>query len=195
MKYRFRFVSFILVISLLLSMASLASAQSRTEVYGFYEGYRNFDYKTGGEGYPFILNAELNGGGGGIAYQYVPWFALFTQVSFLGTAMGDNLSARVINNLEGIRYSTPRYGPISFYGKGGVGFTNYSVVITDLGEGGQTKFSAGYAGGAQIWATDYLGLFVEMQHLIMGVPNVFDAEGRDRWDSGLTYKTGLAIRF
>jgi hypothetical protein len=31
--------------------------------------------------------------------------------------------------------------------------------------------------------------------LIMGVPNVFDAEGRDRWDSGLTYKTGLAIRF
>ncbi len=195
MKYQFRLVSVILLVSLVLSTASLASAQSRTEVYGFYEGYRNFDYKTGGDGYPFILDAELNGGGGGIAYQYVPWFALFTQVSFLGRAESDILSARVINNLQGIRYSTPQFGPISFYGKGGVGFTNYSITITDLGEGGETKLSVGYAGGAQVWATDYFGLFFELQHLVMGVPNLFDVEGRDRWDSGLTYKTGLALRF
>lgn len=195
MKYRNRFVNSILLLSLVLGIASLASAQ-QTEVFGYYEGYRNFDFKTGGEGYPFIRGAEMNGGGGGIAYQYVPWFAMFTQFSFLGTAEGDEFSARIINNLQGIRYHTPRYGPIEFYGKGGLGFANYNV--TDIYSGytyGATKFSFGYAGGAQVWMTDSVGLVLEIQHLIMGVPNLTDAEGRDQWDSGLSFKVGAAFRF
>ncbi|MEJ2109869.1 MAG: hypothetical protein P8Z37_08155, partial [Acidobacteriota bacterium] len=154
MKFRIGFLNTVLVISIVLGLTSIASAQSRTEVYGFYEGYRNFDYKTGGEGFPFIEGAELDGGGGGIAYQYVPWFALWTQVSFLGTANGDDLSARVINNLQGVRYHTPRFGPFSFYGKGGLGFTNYNVTQPSSGfQQGATKFSLGYAGGVQVWMT------------------------------------------
>ena len=195
MKYRNRFVNSVVLVLMVLGIASLASAQE-TEVYGFFEGYRNFDYKTGGEGYPFIKDAALNGGGGGIAYQYVSWFALFTQFSFLGTAEGDEIDARIITNLQGVRYHTPRYGPIEFYGKGGVGFANYNITDKFSGyEYGATKLSLGYAGGAQVWMSDSIGLMFEIQHLVMGVPNLTDAEGRDSWDSGLDYKTGIAIRF
>jgi len=195
MKYRNRFVNSILVLALVLGIASLASAQE-TEVYGFFEGYRNFDYKTGGEGFPFINDAAMNGGGGGIAYQYAPWFALFTQFSFLGTAEGDEFNARIITNLQGVRYHTPQYGPVAFYAKGGVGFANFNVMDKLSGfEFGSTKLSLGYAGGAQAWMNDSVGLMFEIQHLVMGVPNLTDAEGRDRWDSGLSYKAGLAFRF
>jgi len=195
MKYRNWFLNSIVLIALLLGMTSMASAQ-QTEVYGFYEGYRNFDFKTGGAEAPAILNADMNGFGGGIAYQYTPWFAMFTQISFLGTAEGDDFNARIITNLQGVRYHSQQYGPISFYGKGGLGFANYNVTIKSDGfELGATKFSLGYAGGAQVWMTDSIGLMFEVQHLIMGVPNLTDLEGRDRWDSGLSYKTGFAYRF
>ena len=179
-----------------MGITSYVSAQERTEVYGFFEAYRNFDFKTGDERYPAILNAAMNGGGGGIAYHYAPWFALWTQITFLGTAEGEDFSARIINNLQGVRYQTENYGPFIFYGKGGLGFSNYN--ITDFSTGyelGATKFSVGYAGGVQVWMTDYLGLMLEAQHLIMGVPNLTDVDGRDRWDSGLSYKTGLAFKF
>lgn len=196
MKNRIGFLISVLAVSLLWGMVSPALAQDKTEVYGFFDGYRNFDFKTGSAdmGYPAIKAADMNGGGGGIAYHYASWFALWTQVSFMGTAETTEFSARLINNLQGLRYQTPQYGPFRFYGKLGLGFTNYSIGISGNSYG-YTKFSLGYAGGAEVWMTDYLGLMVEAQHLIMGVPNLTDAAGRDRWDSGLSYKTGLAIRF
>ena len=101
---------------------------------------------------------------------------------------------RVINNLQGIRYQTPQYGPLRLYAKAGVGFTNYGVSIQGYSLG-FTKLSVGYGAGAQIWMTDYLGLILEGSHLVMGVPQLYDSEGRDKWDSGLTFKTGLAVRF
>lgn len=196
MKHQFIFLSIALAIFGVAGFTSYASAQeTSTEVWGYYEGYRNFDYKTGGTGYPAIKGAEMNGGGGGIAYNLAPWFSLWTQVSFLGTAENDEMRVRIINNLQGVRYMTPKYGPFSFYGKGGLGFSNYSVELIDFGSIGDTKFSAAYGGGVQVWLTDYLGLTLEASHLIMGVPHLFDSDGRDRWDSGLDFKTGVAVRF
>ena len=193
MKYQIGFISALL---LLAALAPCALAQDRTEVYGFFEAYRNFDYKTGGPLYPAIREAEMNGGGGGIAYQYAPWFALWTQLSFYGTTETEELGARIINNLQGVRYQTPQYGPFVFYGKGGLGFSNYNITEKLYGNTfGATKFSAGYAGGLQIWLTDNFGLMLELSHLLMGVPNLTDEQGRDRWDSGLSAKTGLAVRF
>ena len=86
MTYRIRFFKAVLLITLFLGMAVCASAQENTEVHGFFTGYRNFDFKTGGEGYPAILKAQLNGGGGGIAHNLAPWFAMWTELSFFGTA-------------------------------------------------------------------------------------------------------------
>jgi hypothetical protein len=195
MKYRRGFVKGFMLIIVLLGLCVCAPAQENTEVYGFFESYRNFDYKTGFDPADF-QDVNLNGGGGGIAYNFVPWFALWTQVSFLGSPENDQLSVRIINNLQGVRYQSPKYGPFIFYGKGGLGFTNYGLTFKDSGAGyGSTKFSAGYGGGIQIWVNDYLGLVLEASHLLMGVPQVTDSENRDKWDSGLTYKTGLAIRF
>lgn len=195
MKYRTRLFKGFSLIVVLLGLCVCGSAQETTEVYGFYETYRNFDYKTGNDPADF-QDVKLNGGGGGIAYNVAPWFALWTQLSFFGSPENDYLSVRVINNLQGVRYQTPQYGPFIFYGKGGLGFTNYGV--TDRYYGGSAgfyKFSAGYAGGVQVWTTDSLGLVLEVSHLLMGVPHLYDTEDRDKWDSGLTYKTGLAFRF
>lgn len=193
MKNRIGFFKATLLITLLLGLSVCASAQEKTEVYGFYEGYRNFDFKTG-DGFPTMEDIKLNGGGGGIAYNLAPWFAMWTQVSFFGTAKHQEFTMRVINNLQGVRYQTEQYGPFRLYAKGGVGFTNYGVSISGSGFG-STKLSVGYGGGAQIWVTDYFGLVLEGFHLVMGVPQLTEADGRDKWDSGLTFKTGLAVRF
>jgi opacity protein-like surface antigen len=195
MKSRIVFFSSVLPVVLLLCMTSNALAQDSIEVYGFFEAYRNFDYKVEPNSSANFKDVDLNGGGGGIAKNFAPWFALFTQVSFFGTPQNEQLSVRIINNLEGLRYSTRKYGPFAFYGKGGVGFTNYGVTIAGYGSGSETKLSVGYGGGVQLWMSDSIGLFVEASHLVMGVPNLTDAEGRDKWESGLTYKTGMAVRF
>ncbi len=187
----------LLMSAVLLGAAVCASAQEETstEIYGFFQGYRNFDFKTGSEVEGAnIRKAIMRGGGFGVAQNLASWFALWTQFSFWGTTETEILSIRIINNLQGLRYQTRQYGPFRFYGKGGIGFTNYGINV--LGNsGGETKISFGYGGGAQIWMADYVGVFVDGSHVIMGVPNISDLEGRDKWDSGLTLTTGLAVRF
>lgn len=183
--------------AMLLGPAVCASAQEETstEIYGFFQGYRNFDFNLG-SGYEVanIEKAIMKGGGFGIAQNLAPWFAVWTQFSFWGSAENPYLRVRIIHNLQGVRYQTPMYGPFRLYGKGGVGFTNFGVE-TASGSGGETKISFGYGGGAQVWMADYLGLFVEGTHVIMGMPNLTDADGRDKWDSGLSLTTGIALRF
>ncbi|MBN2243752.1 MAG: hypothetical protein JW793_13785 [Acidobacteria bacterium] len=182
-------------VAMVLGAAAGASAQDETstEIYGFYQGYRNFDYRTGIEEAD-ILKAALEGGGFGVAQNLASWFALWTQFSFFGSVESPALRVRVISNLQGVRYQTRQYGPFRLYGKGGVGFTNFSI-DTPIGSGGETKLSLGYGGGVQAWITDYLGLFVDGSHLIMGVPNLTDLEGRDKWDSGLAMTAGFSVRF
>ena len=176
------------------TVCALAQDETSTEISGFYQGYRNFDYRTGYGEEVDIRKAEMNGGGFGIAQNLASWFALWTQFSFLGTTESPYLSVRIINNLQGLRYQTPQYGPFRFYGKGGIGFTNYSINLAGQ-SGGETKLSVGYGGGAQLWMADYLGLFVEGTHIIMGVPQISEFDDRDKWDSGLSLMTGIALRF
>jgi hypothetical protein len=196
MKY-LKIPCFCLLLTVMLggmAVCALAQDETSTEISGFYQSYHNFDYRTGyGEGVD-IQKAEMNGGGFGIAQNLSSWFAIWTQFSFLGTTENSYLSVRIINNLQGLRYQTPQYGPFRFYGKGGIGFTNYSINLVGQ-SGGETKISFGYGGGAQVWMTDYIGVFVDGSHVIMGVPNISDLEGREKWDSGLTLTTGLAVRF
>lgn len=182
------------------SMTVCGSAQdeSSTEISGFYQGYRKFDFKTGFEDID-IRSSIMRGGGFYIAQNLASWFALWTQFTFYGSVENPEISVnrlkvRVINNLQGLRYQTPQYGPFRFYGRGGVGFSNFSMNLNG-GSGGETKISFGYGGGAQIWATDYLGVNVDATHLIMGVPNLTNLEGRDSWDSGLAFTTGMIVRF
>jgi hypothetical protein len=61
--------------------------------------------------------------------------------------------------------------------------------------GGEYKFAFSYGAGAFLWIKEGFGLVFDASNLMMGMPNLTDASGRDKWDSGLTLTTGIAIRF
>jgi hypothetical protein len=185
----------ILLLSMILCATVYAAAQdNNTEVQGFYQTYRNFDFKTGVPNYE-ISAAPLNGGGFVIAQNIAPWFAMWTQFSFYGKAEQQNIGVRIINNLEGVRYQTKQHGPLRLFVKGGIGFSRVSVDV--LGSSfGETKFSAAYGGGAQLWFSEHFGVVLDVSHMTMGLPDISPYKtGQEKWDSGLTYTTALAVRF
>lgn len=191
-----RYLSFIAKCSLLLSMmactAALCGAQdeSSTEITGFYQQYKDFSFNTGLSEFDFPAT-KLTGGGFSLAQNLAPWFSLWTQFSFYGSIeQSSGLSLRIIHNLQGPRWQTREYGPVRFYVKGGLGFANYRFSF-----GSNTKLSLAYGGGVQVWAGKAVGVTLDVSHVMMGVPNLTDLEGRDKWDSGLAFTPGIAIRF
>jgi hypothetical protein len=195
MKYALIAFRCLLLLSLMLSAGIYASAQESTEIHGFYQVYRDFSFRTGIAELD-IENVKLNGGGFGFAYNLAPWFAMWTQFSFFGTVEqpASAMSVRVINNLQGFRFQTQQFGPLRLYGRAGLGFSNYSMNIQGSGYG-DTKFSFGYGGGVQIWLSRSIGLNLDASHVIMGLSNLTDLPDREKWDSGLAFTTGVALRF
>lgn len=185
---------FILLAAIVLFGSISAQAQEQsTEIQGFYQTYRNFSFKTGVDELD-IPETNLNGGGFAIAQNLAPWFALWTQLTFYGSAEQTYNKVRIINNLQGLRWHTKLYGPLQLYVKGGLGFTHYSMDVAGSSFG-EYKFSLAYGGGAFIWATDHFGIVLDATHTSSGIPNLTDISGRDTWDSGLTLASGLAVRF
>lgn len=191
--------------ALVLCIAGPAVAQDETstEITGYYQQYRNFSFDAGG-GVAFD-DTKLTGGGFTLAQTLAPWFAVWTQVSIYGSAEGPTtplgeslLNVRIINNLYGVRYQTQEYGPLRFYGKAGLGFSNFGFNSPN-GNFGSTKFSVGYGGGAQVWMHRNFGLTLDVSHITMSLPNLFPGAdivpGREGWDSGLTYTGGVSVRF
>jgi hypothetical protein len=189
---------YLLLITAILCGTAYAPAQEQsTEIQGFYQTYKDFSFKVG-EGYELldIPNTRLGGGGFTIAQNLASWFAVFSQTTFYGSVEGTYLKARVINNLEGLRWQTKRHGPLQAYVKAGLGFSHISLdYVSGEDIGGEIKFSYSLGGGAFIWMSDNFGLVFDASHTAMGMPNLADLPGRDKWDSGLTLTTGLAIRF
>jgi hypothetical protein len=183
----------ILFLFILMFAAINSFAEGDTEVTGFYQQYRNFSFKTGYSDLDFSA-AKLKGVGFSVAQNIEPWFALWTQLSIYGTLEQQDKSVRVINNLQGVRYQTKLHGPFRFYAKGGLGFTYYSFNLQGTGISG-AKFSAAYGGGMDIWLNKHFGLVLDVTQVLMGLPNLTDLSGRESWDSGLTYTTGLTVRF
>lgn len=183
---------FVLFVSTLFCMAAITVAQDEggTEITGFYQQYRDFGFKTGAAGIE-IPASKLTGGGFSLAQNLAPWFAIWTQFTFYGKT-GENigLPLRIINNSQGPRWQK-NYGPLRLYVKGGVGFSHYSFENI----GSNTKLSLTYGGGAQVWLADWLGVTLDLSQVLMGVPNLTDLEGRDKWDSGLTLTPGITLRF
>ena len=194
MKY-FRFASkCLLLLSVIFCAAVFSPAQDEggVEVTGFYQQYRDFSFKLGeGSGVSDFEPQALKGGGFGIAYTLEPWFAFWTQFAFYGSMeQAEGLKIRIINNSQGPRWQK-NYGRLRLYVKGGLGFSHFS--IKDIG--GETKLSLSYGGGAQIWTSEWLGVTLDVSHYLMGVPNLTDLSGRDKWDSGLTFTPGVTIKF
>jgi len=176
-----------------LCVAFPAAAQESTEIHGFYQGYRNFDFGTGVDEFD-IPGAKLNGGGFQLVYNLASWFGFWTQFSFYGAAEREFVRVGLFNELQGVRYQTRQYGPFCLYGKGGIGFTRFSVDI--LGSSlTDYKMSFAYGGGVQIWMGDRFGVVLDASHLVTGLPNLTDLPGREKWDSGLVVTTSLAFRF
>jgi hypothetical protein len=181
-----------LLLSMILCTTALCMAQDegKTEVTGYFQQYRDFSFNTGYSPYDFPAT-RLNGGGFNVARNLAPWFAMWTQFSFFGSAsnpLGD--SVQIIHNLEGMRWQTKQRGPFRAYVKGGVGFANYRFNF-----GSYTKLSLAYGGGVQLWAAKWMGLTLDLSHVVMGLPNITDLDSREKWDSGLTFTPGLTIRF
>jgi opacity protein-like surface antigen len=185
----------ILFLFLILCPALFVSAQEyNTEIQGFYQGYQDFSFETGFSPID-ILETKLNGGGFEVAQNLAPWFAFWTRFSFYGSAGREGVfSARMFNNLYGLRYQTEQHGPFRVYAKAGLGYSNYSMNLQGTGFG-ETKFSFAYGAGAQIWLSEHFGAVLEATHSINGLPNVTDLDSREKWDSGLTLSAGLAVRF
>lgn len=183
---------YLILTVMILCTAIYAEAQQNTEIHGFYQGYRHFSWNTGVE----EINAPesiLRGGGFGVAQNLEPWFAFWTQFSFLGGVKGP-MSVRIIDNLQGVRYQTNQFGPLRIYGKGGVGFCNYSIDVLGASLGG-TRPSFGYGAGVQIWLGERIGVNLDASHVIMGLPNITNAPGRENWDSGLALTSSFVLRF
>jgi hypothetical protein len=197
MKYSSAISKSLWVVLGILCLSFIASAQNddeqNTEITGFYQRYHDFNYNAGEDAYN-IAATPLQGGGFSIAHNLAKWFAVWTQVSVYGTIQNNEstdtaYTLRVINNLEGIRYQKD-YGPLRLYGKAGLGFSHFGFGF-DYSE---TKFSLGYGVGAQLWH-DHFGVVLDISHITMGVPKLLDVDNRDKWDSGLVYTTGIAVRF
>jgi len=182
-----------------------------TEITGYYQQYRNFSFETG---YPYwdfkppsddprIDPIVLSGGGVTVAQNLAEWFAVWTQLSFFGRATQQisnyENSVRVIHNLQGIRYQTKQYGPLRFYGKVGAGIAWYGFSLYDPYYGymdmSGTTFSAGYGGGMNVWFNKNIGITLDVSHSLMALPNLTDLDGREKFDSGMSYTTGLTFRF
>ena len=194
MKTFFMAIKSVLLISMILFTAVHVFAEGETEITGFYQQYRNFDYKIGVSEADFPPT-PLKGGGFSIAQNLAPWFALWTQFSFYGSVEHAGLRVRILNNQQGIRYQTRDYGPFRFYAKGGLGFSHFSMDIPGIGSAGDTKFSVAYGGGANIWMHKNFGVVLDLSHVGMGLPNLTDLDSREKWDSGLVYTAGLTVRF
>ena len=179
--------------------ASAQDEETSTEIQGFYRTYRNFGYNSGDPYYSFSP-MKLNGGGFSIARNFAPWFAMWTELSFYGSPEKEDFKIGIINNQQGLRFQTKQHGPFRLYAKAGLGFTRYSIDLVIESQGlsyGDTAFSAGYGGGAQIWMNENFGIVIDVSHTLMGVPDLLfaDLPDREKYDSGLTYSTGFAVRF
>jgi hypothetical protein len=184
----------VVLLGMLVSGTVSAKAQDQsTEIQGYYQTYRQFSFKTGINELD-IPETTLYGGGFLIGRNLAPWFAMWTQFTFYGSAEQPNHSVRILNNLQGVRWQTKLYGPLQLYVKGGLGFTHYSMDIAGSGYG-EYKFSAAYGGGAMIWVSEHFGIVLDASQSVNGMPNLTDLNGRDTWDSGLTLASGLAVRF
>jgi hypothetical protein len=175
------------------AVCALADDEQSTEIQGYYQTYRNFSFKTGASDFD-IPSTALNGGGFAVAQNVAPWFAMWTQLTIYGTANSPNNTVRIIHNLEGVRWQTKKHGPLQLYAKFGMGFAHYGMNVGGNSIG-DTKFSLGYGGGAVIWASEHCGLVLDASHSLMSLPNLTDLSGRDKWDSGLAFSTGIAVRF
>ena len=88
-----------------MTMCASAQDETSTEISGFYQGYRKFDFKTG-ISTADIRNTIMRGGGFYIAQNLASWFALWTQFTFYGSVENPDiygpyrLKVRVINNLQ-----------------------------------------------------------------------------------------------
>ncbi len=181
---------YLLAIFIIFCSAVCAIAQTSTEIYGFYQDYRNFSFQIGGGSVFDVPEIKMSGGGFGFVQNLAPWFAIWNQFAFYG-AVEQLFRIQVLNELQGIRFQTQQYGPLQLYAKGGVGFSRYG--IESLGSSYHVSFS--YGGGAQIWLNDWLGAVLDGSHVIMGLPNLTDLPDREKWDSGLAFTAGLAVRF
>ncbi len=192
MRY-FLFASKCALVLLLMSFAagnSLAQDESNTEITGFYQQYRNFSFNLG-SGFA-IPETHLTGGGFNITQNFTDWFGLFTQFSFYGkVGQSVGLPVRIINNQQGPRWQTKQHGPFRLYVKGGLGFSHFG--FDNIGS--DTKLSLAYGGGVQVWFAKSAGLTLDLSHVLMGLPNLTGAQGRDKWDSGLVFTPGVSIRF
>lgn len=192
-----------MLLSVILCTAVYASAQDEetsTEIQGYFRTYRNFSYDSGDSYYNFSSPMKLNGGGFSLARNFAPWFAMWTELSFYGSPEKDSFKIGIINNQQGLRFQTRQHGPFRFYVKGGIGFTRYSIDLVLATQGfsyGDTSLSLGYGGGAQVWMNKNFGLVFDVSHTLMGLPNLLfaDLPDREKYDSGLTYSTGFAVRF
>jgi len=178
---------------LLFSKAGLAQYEGQSGIQLFYQRDQGFDFRSGSAAFD-VQSVHLNGGGFGFDYGITDWFALWSQVAFYSGVRQGGISMNLINEIQGMKLTSPGKGPFRVYAKGGVGFTRYIFEFpgfraVDYGQ------AFNYGGGLQIKVSGGMSLILEATQLAVSLPNLTGAPGRDKWDASTLFTTGIAFHF
>ena len=109
--------SSLLLFFVLLSKVGLAQYEGQSGIQLFYQRDRGFDFRSGSAEFD-VQSAHLNGGGFGFDYGITDWFALWSQVAFYSGVRQGGISMNLINEIQGMKLTSPGKGPFRVYAKG-----------------------------------------------------------------------------
>jgi len=175
--------------------AGLGMAQwgSQTEIRGFYLQGSGFDYRSGSPDFD-VRGETLKGGGFGFTSTPTEWFGIWLDVNFFSDVRQGSVSSSLMVEAQGLRFSTPSYGPFQLYGRAGGGLARF---VFDFGgsQGGQYSPALILGGGAMIHTSSWLSIYFDASQLTVGLPDLTGAPDRDGWDTSLLVSIGVALKF
>jgi hypothetical protein len=182
------------ILAVLLFSAGLCQAQDATgEFQGFYQRMQSFDFNSGSTSFD-IRGAKLNGGGFGFLFNITDTFGFWQQTSFYRGVKQSGLALRPIIETQGVQLSKEK-GALSVYIRGGLGGVRHVLEMSGGTVGVDWGLALIYGGGTKIKVSEGLFWIIDASRITMGLPNLTNLQGRSKWDSGLLFTTGIAIRF
>lgn len=172
---------------------SLAQSSPQGEIQLYYQSVQGFDFDSGTPLFS-ISDEDFQGGGFGFVYNLNSWFGLWSQSTFFGGVEQNEISLKLINQMQGVKLTARDLGPINLFGKGGMGFTRF-VFETPTFETVRFGTSFNFGGGIEYVLKEGLLLIVEGTQMSMSLPDISGLPDRDKWDSNLLVTVGIAFQF
>lgn len=186
-----RWMVLAVLFGLVLASAHAQAPQGQLEL--FYQRIQGFDFNSGSPAFD-IRDESFNGGGFGFVYHLTPWLGLWTHTSFYGGVRQNEITLKLINQVQGLRVSAPGAGPVTLYGKGGLGFARYVFTVPGA-EGVRVGTTFNFGGGAEFELRPGMFFQLEASRMTLSLPNLTNLPDRDRWDGVALITAGIGFQF